>query len=81
LAESVVWHLSEIVPPNMCLYLDRYFTTEKLVQILLKKKIFSTGIIMKNHLPKNIILMSDKEMMKLNRGTSKQYVREDKKMV
>lgn len=34
---------------------------------------------MKNHLPKNITLTSDKAMMKSNRGTSKQYVREDKK--
>lgn len=81
LAESVVWHLSETVPPKTCLYFDRYFTTEKLVQILLKKKNFSTGTVMKNHLPKNITLMSDKAMMKSNRGTSKQYVREDKKMV
>ncbi|KAL4131946.1 hypothetical protein QTP88_009172 [Uroleucon formosanum] len=31
LAESVVWHLSETVPPKTCLYFDRYFTTEKLV--------------------------------------------------
>ncbi|XP_060846158.1 piggyBac transposable element-derived protein 3-like [Rhopalosiphum padi] len=81
LAESVVWHLSETVPPKTCLYFDRYFTTEKLVQILLKKNFFSTGTVMKNHLPKNITLMSDKAMMKSNRGTSKQYVREDKKMV
>lgn len=29
LAESVVWHLSETVPPKTCLYFDRYFTTEK----------------------------------------------------
>lgn len=36
---------------------------------------------MKNNLPKNITLISDKAMMKSNRGTSKQYVREDKKMV
>lgn len=36
LAESVLWHLSETVPPKTCLYFDRYFTTEKLIQILLK---------------------------------------------
>ncbi|KAL4135329.1 hypothetical protein QTP88_006944 [Uroleucon formosanum] len=45
------------------------------------KKKYSTGTLIKNHLPKNIKLITDKKMMKLKRGSSRQYVKEDNKIV
>lgn len=42
IGESAVWKLSHTVPPKSCLYFDRWFTTHKLVHLLLteKKKYF-----------------------------------------
>lgn len=78
--ESVVIHLSKTIPPGTCLYFDRFFTTQKLLDILKTKKILSTGTVMKNNIPKMVNLVSDKILMKKPRGTTIQYVREDKKV-
>ncbi|XP_025202634.1 piggyBac transposable element-derived protein 3-like [Melanaphis sacchari] len=80
IGESAVVHLSQTVPPGSCLYFDRFFTTQKLLDILKQKKIVCTGTVMKNNIPKNIDILSDKILMKKPRGTSVQYVREDKKL-
>lgn len=78
--ESAVIHLSKTIPPGTCLYFDRFFTTQKLLDILKTKKILSTGTVMKNNIPKTVNLVSDKILMKKPRGTTIQYVREDKKV-
>jgi len=41
--ESAVIHLSKTIPPGTCLYFDRFFTTQKLLDILKTKKILSIG--------------------------------------
>jgi len=51
IGESAVVHLSQTVPPGSCLYFDRFFTTQKLMDILKQKKIFCTGTVMKNNIP------------------------------
>jgi len=77
--ESAVIHLSKTLPPGTCLYFDRFLTTQKLIDILKTKKILSTGTVMKNNILKTVNLVSDKILMKKPRGTTIQYVREDKK--
>lgn len=78
--ESAVIHLSQTKPPGTCLYFDRFFTTQKLLDILKTKTILSTGTVMKNNILKTINLVSDKILMKKPRGTTIQYVGEDKKV-
>jgi len=78
--ESAVIHLSMTIPSGTCLYFDRFFTMQKLLDILKTKKILSTGTGMKNNIPKAVNLVSDKILLKKPRGTTIQYVREDKKV-
>lgn len=58
--ESAVIHLSQSIPPGTCLYFDRFFTTQKLLDILKTKKILSTVPVMKNNTPKTVNYIPDK---------------------
>lgn len=66
--ESAVLHLSQSVPQGTCLYFDRFFTTQKLLDILKMKKILGTGTVMKNNIPKSLNLVPDKILMKKPKG-------------
>ena len=77
-----VLRLTQTVPPNTSLFVDRYFTGVRLQDALLEKGITVTGTIMKNMVPKEAKPMpkSGDKMKKEDRGTVNQLVREDKKI-
>lgn len=78
--EPVVIYLSKTIPLGTCLYFDRFFSTQKLLDIFKIKKMLSTGTVMKNNIPKTVNLVSDKILVKKPRETMIQYVREDRKV-
>lgn len=73
---SVV-HLCQTIPQDSTLYFDRWFTSVPLLETLLRKKIFATGTIMKNRIPKTADLASDKELAKESRGKSDAVLKHD----
>ena len=77
-----VLRLTQTVPPNTSLFVDRYFTSVTLQDALLEKNISVTGTIMKNMIPKEAkpMLKSPESMKKEGRGSINQIVREDKKI-
>ncbi|RZF43296.1 hypothetical protein LSTR_LSTR001557 [Laodelphax striatellus] len=56
--------------------MDRYFTTEKLFDLLGEREIACTGTVMKNKLPK-CDFICDKDFSRLPRGTSEMFVSQD----
>ncbi|XP_039298104.1 piggyBac transposable element-derived protein 1-like [Nilaparvata lugens] len=75
-AEAVVMKLSESVPASSCIYMDRYFTTEKLIDLLGEQQIACTGTVMRNKLPK-CDFICDKDFSRLPRGTTEMFVSQD----
>lgn len=77
--ESAVLQLTRSLVPGHILYADRFFTSVRLADELLKKGFRLTGTIRKDRIPKTADLPSDKEFKKANeRGTSLCTVREEK---
>ena len=68
--------LTESLTETPCnsLTFDKFFTTIPLIEALPKNGICSTGPLMKNRVPKQSELLSDKEMKKMARGTIDQVV-------
>lgn len=64
------------MPTCSTVYFDRWFTSVSLVDELVKKKIYATGTVMKNRIPKGASLVSDKDM-KSPQGTADQTTRSD----
>lgn len=77
---SAVVRLSTTLLEGTHIYVDRYFTTVRLLEYLLNKNILVTGTINKNRVPKSVNLTSDKVMARLGRGSSEQDVRSDGNM-
>lgn len=77
LCESAVLCLTKSLVPGHVVYCDRYFTTVKLVDILLTKGIHCTGTIMGNRIPTNTDLPEKNLFKKNDRGTFVSSVRDD----
>ena len=77
-----VLRLIQTVPANTTLFVDRFFTSLPLQDILVKKGITITGTIMKKTIPKKAkkVLKSGAELLKEGRGATNQIVREDQKV-
>lgn len=82
LGECAVLKLSEVLVPGSVVYHDRYFTTVKLTEELLKKGIKSTGTLMKNRIPAAVrdILITDGELKRKGRGSYQVITRDDDRM-
>lgn len=74
---NVVVRLAKIIPKYLRyrLYFDNYYTTLSLLQYLFKSGIHSLGTIRRNRIP-NCKLPLEKDMIKMSRGTSMEYVAE-----
>lgn len=77
LGEAAVLQLTESLTPGHFIYHDRYFTSRKLCDELLKRGYGSTGTIQKNRIPKEARLKTDKELSKEGRGSSDMLVSHD----
>lgn len=69
LGATAVLTLAEPLVPGHVLYHDRYFSSLKLCNALLKRGIRSSGTIMSNRIPKTVLLKTDKELKKEGRGS------------
>lgn len=66
LGPSVILHLAKNIPPNSCVYFDRYFTTIPLLERLAHDGLHGTGTIMLNRIAERnrINIKSDKAMQR-----------------
>lgn len=77
----VVLKLADSLPGGSSIYVDRYFTSVKLLETLQNNRhIFCTGTIMASRLPKSATFVKDREMSRKDRGSFDQIVREDDKI-
>lgn len=80
LGESAIIHLTRTLVPGHLLFFNRFFTTTKLCDELLRLGSHGTGSIMKNRVPKDCVLTEEKIFVKKPRGSSEIKVREDNKV-
>lgn len=73
--EQAVLHLTETVPQGTHLFFDRFFTTVKLLEVLMTKGLTGTGTLMKNRVPRECNIIEDKAFKKKERGGSEMVVR------
>ena len=77
----VVLKLTDSLPIGVSIFVDRYFTSERLIDTLLSRKIHVTGTLMKMRIPKtNLQFFTDKDLKKSGRGSHDMLVTEDNKM-
>ncbi|GBM29756.1 PiggyBac transposable element-derived protein 1 [Araneus ventricosus] len=79
LGGKIALKLSDSLQPWSSFYVDRYFTSELLFDILLNREVFATGTLMKNKVPKLTELQTDRYMKRNGRGSVDQIVRNDKR--
>lgn len=60
--------------PGLSIYVDRYLTSELLFDLLLNRKLYGTGTLMKNKVPKFLNLNTDAELKSAGRGSNDQIV-------
>lgn len=77
---SAVIRLIQSLSPGTHVFIDRYFTTVRLLEYLLDKNILCTGTIMKSRVPAAVHLTPEKTIKKFPRGFSEQTVRSDGKI-
>lgn len=80
LGEAAVLYLTRSLVAGHLLFFDRFFTTTKLCNELLRRGFHGTGTIMRNRVPKCCVLTEEKEFRKKTRGSSEVKVREDGKL-
>ncbi|CAH0723011.1 unnamed protein product, partial [Brenthis ino] len=80
LGEAAVLHLTRTLVPGHLLFFDRFFTSIKLCDELLRRGFHGTGTVIKNIVPKNCVLTEEKVFRKKARGSSEVKVREDGKL-
>lgn len=76
LGESAVLNLTRTLVPGHVLYFDRYFTSVKLAEELIRRGFQCAGTIMKNRIPNALKteLPDDREMKSQGRGSSVVFV-------
>ncbi|RWS07318.1 piggyBac transposable element-derived protein 3-like protein, partial [Leptotrombidium deliense] len=76
---ATVLHLARTIPENFThiLYVDRYFTSLKLIELLLARKIFCTGTVMKSRI-KSIPFDNENVFKKQQRGYVEELSKSDK---
>ncbi|GFR04500.1 DDE_Tnp_1_7 domain-containing protein [Trichonephila clavata] len=77
LGGKVFLKLSDSLFPGSLIYVDRYFTSELLLDFLLNRELHVTVTLLKNKVPKLTQLKSDSEMRREGRGSIDQVVRVD----
>lgn len=79
LGEKAVLSLAEPLVPGHVLYFDRYFTSEKLLDELLKRGIGCPGTVMKNRIPAlaRPNVEDDRQFKDCGRGSCQVLVRQD----
>lgn len=77
---KAVLTLCDTLPAGSSIYIDRFFTSEPLLDELLHRNILASGTIMLSRIPKNITFLKDSLMKKKGRGTHDQVVRKDGKV-
>lgn len=80
LGECSIIFLTRSLVPGHIIHCDRYFTTIKLIDTMLENGFYIVGTIMANRIPRNVPMISDKELMAKGRGTTFTTVREDGKL-
>ena len=75
--ESVVVRLTESLPQGTSVFFDRFFTTPRILEHLQSKQLHGTGTVKKIYVPKEAGLMTEKELMKQERGFAQCSVRND----
>ncbi|XP_076842062.1 piggyBac transposable element-derived protein 3 isoform X2 [Brachyhypopomus gauderio] len=77
----VMDRLSQTLHPNTNIYCDRFFTSIKVMEHMMKKQMYVTGTVMKNRVAAAVQkLPTDKRMKKEGRGSSAQVTTEDGKI-
>lgn len=66
----IVFLTRSLVPGHNIIHCDRYFTTIKLTDTMLKNGFYIVGTIMANGIPRNVPMISDKELMAKGHGTT-----------
>ena len=74
---SAVISLLDNVPAGSSLNFDRYFTSEALLDYLLKKRIAATGTVIRTRIPRHIHFKENSVMKNEGRGASQTYERKD----
>ena len=75
--ESVVVRLTESLPQGTSVFFDRFFTTPRILEHLQSKQLHGTGTVKKIYVPKEAGLMTEKELLKQERGFAQCSVRSD----
>ena len=75
--ESVVVRLTESLPQGTSVFFDRFFTTPRILEHLQSKQLHGTGTVKKIYVPKEAGLMTEKELLKKERGFAQCSVRSD----
>ncbi|KAJ8941586.1 hypothetical protein NQ314_010365 [Rhamnusium bicolor] len=72
---NVVVRLTRIVPKNLnyCIYFDNFYSSVPLMVHLANQGIYRLATVRRNRIPNNKLL-EEKEMKKVDRGTSEEYV-------
>lgn len=70
---AVILHLTKSIPPDSCIYFDRYFSSIPLLERLTEMGLHGTGTLMLNRLPErnNVPFKKDRNM---HRGEAQQFV-------
>ncbi|XP_045456191.1 piggyBac transposable element-derived protein 3-like [Melitaea cinxia] len=80
LGESAILYLTRTLVPGHSLFFDRYFTSVKLCDELVKLGFHGTGTIMKNRIPRDCVLKEERSFKKEQRGSTEVKIREDGKL-
>ena len=75
--ESVVVRLTESLPQGTSVFFDRFFTTPRILEHLQSKRLHGTGTVKKIYVPKEAGLMTEKQLLKQERGFAECSVRSD----
>lgn len=77
LGESMVLYLTRSLVPGHKIFFDRYFTTIKLCDELMRLGFHGTGTIMRNRIPRDCVFSDEKNFKKQPRGTTEVRIRSD----
>ncbi|XP_072377992.1 uncharacterized protein [Diabrotica undecimpunctata] len=81
IGRRVVLKLTDTLPVGVSIFVDRYFTLKILIHALHSRKLYVTGTLMKNRIPKtDVTFKTDKHLRKSGRGSHDMLVNKDNKI-